>query len=270
MGHHLAGSEHQPLVNRSRPTGTGTRIGGARWCALGSVVFVAMLALSACSPSTSNLDPQPKSVVLVGDSLAEQAAPYLESMIGRATLVPQVFGGTAPCDWLDMDLGIAAGSVVVFSFNGNSLSPCMSDGLGGLLQGQAVVDKYRTDVDGLIAEAQSAGARVVLVGQPVHAESVGGNEVVTGINQVYADLSASTEIEFVDAGAAVENADGTFAASLPCLPDEEQCDPSGSNAVRNDDGLHFCPGAPPPGPCTTYASGAFRFAQAIAEAINQP
>jgi hypothetical protein len=241
-------------------------------CLAGFAVLVISVGLSACSTSTPPLstEPQPESVVLVGDSLAEQAAPYLEAMLEPIALVPRFFGGTAPCDWLERDLGITASSVVVISFTGNSTSPCMSDGVGGHLQGQAVLDKYQSDVDGLIVEALTVGARVVLVVQPAQAESLGGNLLVAGLNEAYTERSTPADIDLVDAGAAVENVDGTFAQALPCLPGEEQCDPSGSNVVRSDDGLHFCPGSPPPGPCPVYSSGAFRFAQSIADAVNQP
>lgn len=229
-------------------------------------MFVAMVVLTACSSSATR--PQPTNVVLIGDSLAEQAAPYLAPLIGTKTLVPQFFGGTAPCDWLDDDLRIDSRSVVVISFTGDSLSPCMSDGNGGHLEGQAIIDKYRADVTALIADARTAGARTLVVGQPVHADTA-SSEIVAGINEVYTDLSSDKDVRFVDAGAAVENPDGTFAHSLPCLAAEAACDPSGDNVVRSDDGLHFCPGSPPVGPCPEYSSGAFRFATAIADAVNE-
>ena len=131
------------------------------------------------------------------------------------------------------------------------------------------MDGNTVEVRGLdIRVARAAQhARVLLVGQPVRADTAPGNDVVAGLNTLYADLAAQLGVGFVDAGAALENPDGTFATSLPCVPDEAQCDPSGSNVVRNDDGLHFCPGPPTAAPCDTYSSGAFRFASAIAEAI---
>lgn len=209
-------------------------------------------------------------VFLVGDSLAEQAAQYLVQLLGSTSLDPRYFGGSAPCDWLEDDLQITEGSVVVISFTGNSMTPCMSDGAGGFLQGEAIVDRYRTDVATLIDRAHAAGARVLLVGQPVHSASLGDDDAVAGVNRVYVELSDTMGTSFVDAGAAVENPDGTFAQSLPCLIDEAECDPSGRMVVRNDDGLHFCPGSPPPGPCAVYSSGAYRFAAAIAQAVNEP
>lgn len=144
----------------------------------------------------------------------------------------------------------------------------MSDNAGGHLSGAAVVDKYRTDVTTLVNAAVSVHARVLLVGQPVHADPTPGNDIVAGLNTVYSGLDQGTNVKFVNAGAAVEDPDGSFATFLPCLPGETECGPFGSNIVRNDDGLHFCPGSPPPGPCPVYSSGAFRFANAIATAVS--
>jgi len=213
-------------------------------------------------------EPASDNVVLVGDSLAYQAAQYLPAMIGTRSLTPQVFGGTAPCGWLGKDLGTTATSIVVISFTGNSGAPCMSDGAGGYLQGQALIAKYRSDVGALISAALNASAQVMLVGQPIQGDNVGGNDIVDGLNPTYLELSNQEGVSFVDAGAAVENPDGTFAASLPCLPSEQECGPSGRNVIRNDDGLHFCPGLPPPGPCAAYSSGAYRFAQGMANAVR--
>jgi len=155
----------------------------------------------------------------------------------------------------------------VLSFSGNAMTPCMADGAGGYLAGQAQVDKYRTDVVALIAQVQSAGARVLLVGQPKRGAPVRADELEAGLEALYNDLATEDDVAIVDAGAAVENPDGTFAQALPCLDGESECDPSGNIVVRGDDGLHFCPGVAPYGECATYASGAFRFAKAIADAI---
>ena len=221
---------------------------------------------AACLPPTTKSN-SGATVVFVGDSLAVETAQFLPTLVEPSTLVPHVFGGTAPCDWLSTDLQLTADSVLVISFIGNSGSPCMADGAGGFLQGQAILDKYRTDVSVLIETARSAEARVLLVGQPHRIDSALSNEVVGGLNTIYTELASVEGIEFVDAGALVENPDGTFAVVLPCLPNEPLCDPSGSNVVRSDDGLHLCPGVAAPPPCQIYSSGAFRFAKAIADAI---
>lgn len=69
--------------------------------------------------------------------------------------------------------------------------------------------------------------------------------------------------------ATVENADGSPAQSLPCVPGEVECESSGWNVVRNDDGVHLCPGLNV-NPCPVYSSGAWRFANAIAIAAANP
>lgn len=249
--------------------------------------IIAALALVACNadggstadiigstiPSTS-VAPAPglagaRAVVLVGDSLAQQAAPYLQPLLGDRAFVPQFFGGTAPCDWVGKDLAVTADSVVVVSFIGNSSTPCMANGLGGFLHGTALVERYRTDLTALVAQARAGGARVLLVGQPQRA---GIDEVqveIDGVNSIYLSLVDGAAVSFVDAGAAVEDAFGAFTRTLPCLPGEAACGPDGNNTVRSDDGVHFCPGANPT-PCDVYSSGAFRFASAIARVINTP
>jgi hypothetical protein len=210
-------------------------------------------------------------VVLVGDSLAQEASPYLERQLGDTPLLEQYWGGTAPCDWLGKDLQAAAGRVVVVSFTGNSLTPCMADPSGEFLRGQALVDKYRLDLQQLVEEIRATGATVVVVGQPRRGPAAtAGTDAdleVAGINAIYADLAQRDGVSFVDAGAAVETPDGDYTTTLPCLPGEVQCGIFGDNAVRNDDGVHLCLGASPE-PCAGYSSGAYRFAEAIADALD--
>ena len=237
-----------------------------RSAGVAAIAAASLIALGANGCSSSPDQTTATNVVLVGDSLADQAGPYLSAMIGTKSFTPRYFGGTEPCGWLDTDLGITASSIVVISFTGNSITPCMSDGSGGHLQGQALIDKYRSDVSALVTIALDLSAQVMLVGQPVQGDGVGGNDIVMGLNATYVDLARQQDVTFVDAGAAVENPDGTFASSLPCLSNEQECDPTGSNVVRNDDGLHFCSGSTPE-PCAVYSSGAYRFARTIADAI---
>ena len=243
---------------RSRPS---------TWAALGAAALLALLSLAVYSTRD---DQATTDVVLLGDSIAQEAFPYLQPL-SNITVLERYFGGTAPCDWLDKDLLAARRRVVVVSFTGNSLTPCMADGAGGFLRGQALVDKYRVDLTALVGRIRSTYARVVLVGQPQRGpgagDAINGNLEVAGINTIYGELAESGSVSFVDAGAAVEASDGAFAAVLPCLPREPECGAAGNNPVRSDDGVHLCPGLTE-GPCPTYSSGAFRFATAIAEAIN--
>jgi hypothetical protein len=229
-------------------------------------VVLVVLALGACSLRASAPG---AGVVLLGDSLAEEAAPYLQEELGDTKVLDRFLGGTAPCDWLDTDLRARRDRVVVISFSGNSATPCMADE-GGQLHGQALVDRYRADLTAMVDKVRASGARVVLVGQPargfVAAEGAGQQEV-DGINAISTELAESDHVSMVDAGAAVEAPEGAFTRTLPCLPDEAECGPGEVNVVRSDDGVHFCPGTAQH-PCPIYSSGAHRFAHAIAEALE--
>lgn len=227
--------------------------------------------LVGCAPSTDSATsgvPAPiDQVVFIGDSLGEQTAPYLQPLMGSRTFVPHVFGGTAPCDWLGQDLSVTPTSVAVITFIGNSSSTCMADGAGGFLHGQALVDKYRSDIIALVEQVRSSGAQVLMVGQPQRQGDANVDTEITGLNALYSGLAEPGAVSFVDAGAAVEDANGAFVLRLPCMPGETQCDADGSIAVRSEDGVHFCSNAEAVG-CGDYSSGAFRFAATIAAALN--
>lgn len=223
---------------------------------------------STSGPGASTTLGGPTKLVLVGDSLAEEAAPLVAFLLPGVTVVDRHFGGTAPCDWTAQDLEADASSVVVISFTGNSGTPCMSDGASDFIRGDALIDKYRDDVRSLVESASAAGAMVMLVGQPTRADAVPGTDDVDALNEVYTELAEADGVGFVDAGAAVED-DGAYAPVLPCLPTEPECNASGENVVRSNDGLHFCPGDYET-PCPVYSAGAFRFAASIVDATKDP
>jgi hypothetical protein len=232
------------------------------------------VSLAATSPSDVSIavpldQPPLGKVVLVGDSLAQEADPVLRFLLAPTEVVPKFWGGTAPCDWLDVDLEADARTVVVVSFTGNSLTTCMSDGRGGFLTDEALVARYRADVTVLVDRARAAGAAVVLVGQPVRAARFDAEVEVAGINDVYRSLAAELDgVSFFDAGAAVEAPDGSFTERLPCSPYDRDCSADGTTVVRGD-GVHFCPVAGE-NPCPVWSSGAFRFALGLAEAAQHP
>lgn len=205
--------------------------------------------------------------VLAGDSLAQEVAPVLQMLLPDMPLVPKFWGGTAPCDWVGVDLEASPSSVVVVTFTGNSLTACMEDGAGGHLADQALVDRYRTDLGVLVDRARQAGARVVLVGQPHRAASFAAEFEVDGINQVLLEYAAAfPHVSYVDAGARVEHPDGTYADRLPCSELDPVCAPDGTTVVRGD-GVHFCPAAGK-NPCPVWSSGAVRFGLGIADGIH--
>lgn len=216
-------------------------------------------------------DPAPLGdrIVLVGDSLAQETAGLIQFLSPGKSVVPKFWGGTAPCDWRDVDLEATPSSVVVITFTGNSLTDCMSDGAGGHLIDQPLVDAYRHDVGVLVDHARQAGARVVLIGQPYRAPSFDAELEVDGINAIYREYAAAFPyVSFIDAGAAVETPDGRYTERLPCTPYDSDCAPDGTTLVRSD-GVHFCP-IVGQNPCTIWASGAFRFGSEIALAANDP
>ena len=208
-------------------------------------------------------------IVLVGDSLAQEVTPFLQYLTPGKAFVPKFWGGTAPCDWVNTDLEATRSSVVVVTFTGNSLTPCMGDGAGGFLVDQPLVDRYRQDIGTIIDHARQAGARVVLVGQPYRDARFDAQLEVDGINEIYRSYAATYPyVSFVDAGATVETPDGQYTDRLPCSSFDTDCASDGTTVVRGD-GVHFCPHVGH-NPCDVWASGAFRFGLAIAGAANRP
>jgi hypothetical protein len=208
-------------------------------------------------------------VVLVGDSLALEASQLVAYLTAPKEFGAMYFGGTAPCDWVDADLHADPTTVVVISFTGNSMTPCMSDGAGGFLVHGALAARYRADIETLINRSRQAGARVVLVGQPQHAPEYNDQDRVDAINGMFRQFAASwAGVSFVDAGAAVETPSGEYTDRLPCTWFDDDCASDGTTIVRGD-GLHFCPivGIPP---CAVHSSGALRFSLAISGAANNP
>lgn len=208
-------------------------------------------------------------LVVVGDSLAEASEPVIRYATPGKTFVKKFFGGTAPCDWLDDDLEATATTVVVISFIGNDSTDCMLAGAGVPPFGEALVDRYRSDVGVLIDEARKAGAWVVLVGQPLRRPDQGRDIEVDGINAAYQEYASSMSgVSFVDAGQFVETPGGLYTDRLPCAEFDIDCAPDGTTVVRGD-GVHFCP-IINVAPCPVWSSGAVRFGLEIAAAANDP
>jgi hypothetical protein len=225
--------------------------------------------ISKSSVPESTVPPVLDRLVLVGDSLADESAPVIEYFTAGLPIVSRHMGGTAPCDWLDDDLQATSRSVVVITFTGNNLTPCMLDAAGAQLRGDALVAKYRTDVATLVDRARAAGAWVVLVGQPNHRSTMGHDQQVAGINAAYRAIAERLpRVAFVDAGAAVESPDGSYTDRLPCTMLDTDCSADGTTVVRGD-GLHFCP-VVKVHPCPVWSSGAMRYGLAIVGAATNP
>lgn len=207
-------------------------------------------------------------LVVLGDSLAHETSGVIQFLSAPRRVVPKFWGGTAPCDWLGVDLQATRSSVVIVSFTGNSSTPCMSDGAGGFLRGSALVERYRADLTALVKRARASGARVLLVGQPLRAPSFEADAEVEGINAIYRSLAAQRYVSFVDAGGFVE-LNGQYTERLPCASFDPVCDADGTVVVRGD-GVHFCPVEAPSGACPMWSSGAVRFGLIVTFAALRP
>ncbi len=238
-------------------------------------------ALKAAPAARRTTNP---TVVLYGDSLAWEAKEFFAFNFANRSdvhVVARTYGGTAICDWLaEMadDAVALVPSVVVIEFSGNALTTCMQDSAGRALTGEALVERYRADVEAAIAAFAAVGAQILLAGAPViqsaerHPDGVHDRT----LNGMYADVADRyLSVRYVDAGASVLD-QGGWTATLPCLPGEPctgGLDGSGQpvNVVRAPDGIHFCPAAPNARrgvtqACPVWSSGAFRFAAAMARA----
>jgi hypothetical protein len=120
---------------------------------------------------------------------------------------------------------------VVLSFIGNDLTPCT-----GFETGTVLLDQYRRDITSLCVQA--APANCVLVGQAPRLPSDHGLPFGEP-TPLYIELASNNAFMYVDAGAAVEDANGGYVPSL-----------------RSWDTLHFSP------------EGAARYGYAIGEFLT--
>jgi hypothetical protein len=233
-------------------------------------VLAPVLAILLAGTGAACGDDEPTRVYVFGDSLVAQATPYLEDLLRERGFAPNVNSvpGSATCDWFGNFERVRDGfdpDVVVMAFSGNALGPCMRAEDGSALSSEEYVAKYRRDSERAI-EAFDDDTPFYVVGTPVNAE---GEDRVY---RVYEDLPARFDnVEFVDGGEYVTPG-GRFAMTLPCLEDEPCTGPvvdgERHNVVRAPDRAHFCEAEGAAGRCPGYSSGAYRFALAIAEAVE--
>ncbi len=184
-------------------------------------------------------------MLVFGDSLIEQAIPYL-----RSTDQIRAFGGTALCDWVDKMARAATveqPSVMVVEFVGNDVTPCM--------QGLPDARAGPSEVRGRHGSSEAARGRADPVGRR-RRPSATSAPATLGLY--------SSEPKFVDAGDAVL-ADGVYTDTLPCLADEGSIQGciNGRIRVRATDGKHFATSG------SGYSAGGRRFADAIDNAIRK-
>jgi hypothetical protein len=236
-----------------------------RFAVTAVLVALGVSVLGACG------DDDPR-VYVFGDSLVNQGSPYIKETLENRGFDAKIdsLAGTATCDWfqnIERARENYEPDVVVMSFSGNALGPCMLHPDGSALSNEEYLAKYRADTERAIA-AFGDETPMYLVGAPV---SRAGDDRVFRIYQALVD--EFDNVRFVDGGKYV-TPDHKFAATLPCLRGERCTGPTVNgvqhNEVRAPDGAHFCPSERGPGRrCAVYSSGAFRFARAIAEAVEE-
>ena len=200
-------------------------------------------------------------VVLAGDSITDQVAPYLEWILSRtATIEHRHLWGTATCDWFSDnrgDLGLEyleswQPHLYIVDHGGNGITPCMADAAGLPLTGEAYTAKYLADTEYVVELALRTGSRVLLVDQPVSR-----GDYRSGTGEIYRSMPARHPgglVRFFSTWPALTPG-GQFVQSAPCEVTEPGC-VDGRGELRE----------PPPN-VHLEALGAWRYAVAIVDEL---
>lgn len=239
----------------------------------------ATLGAVACTPAAAHQI----RIEVYGDSLAYQAAPYLNYFFttsGRVNTKNQIFAATAICDWVptigrEVDPRNPVGyhpNAIVMIFSGVALYPCMKDAHGFALSGQALLNKYASDARLAIRYAALAHIPIYFASTPIPKADADKYVGDTPLGNMYASLANQYPgiVRFIDAAQAVEW-QGHYTDTLPCAA-FEHCSgrwPDGTPTVvvRAADGVHFCPVPEIFFDCPTAMPGAMRFAAAITKQV---
>lgn len=236
----------------------------------------ASIPAADASPAVAEADDGRPTVTLFADSLGFEAAPTVADELGPLMRFDSSsMPGVALCDLIGaLDRAPEkAPDVAVVQFSGNNLTPCMSGPDGQLLDEAAVVDKYAADVETVVTILRSRGSRVILAASPRTAHTDIAEEINTIYSWTAIGWSARGEpVTYLDTATQLLGPLRSFAARLPCLPDEtagQGCGPDGTIAVRSVDGTHFCPlDTGGKTTCPIWSSGAHRFGVALADAVR--
>ncbi len=247
-------------------------------------VIVALLTVTAAAAGASPWKVlNHRRVALFGDSLAYEASgefTFLAHAQGYAAEA-HAYGGTAPCDWFgDLAAMVARPpsqrpSVAVLEFSGDAFTPCMEP-TGVMRSDDGIVSTYDRDAMTFVTTLLAAGIRPVFALAP----AVDHPSLVPRINELWRSIAAryaGSGVTVVDAGAPVEEPDGSFARTLPCGSWESPASGcfDGLVVVRAADGTHFCPTvtetmAGVVGVCPVPSPGALRYAFGLLEALEPP
>jgi hypothetical protein len=252
------------------------------------ITLVAFTALFALLPVKHADSLTPKTALIYGDSLTYESSWAISQQFATKngwTHAVRSFPSTAPCDWLSWltnDLATYQPSVVSLSTAGGAYTACMKDTNGNQMVpgSQAYYDKYSSDLAQFFSQVTATGAKVVFMKAPPMLDAA-ANERMNQISNIATQLAGQyhgVSISSVPRNA-VSNS-GKYTQTKPCLASETAalgCQPDGKIAIRNTDGLHFCPttyttsSSYPFWWCSSsYSSGAYRWGRAIANTTANP
>jgi hypothetical protein len=219
-------------------------------------------------------------VVVYGDSLIWEARTSLvQQMQIPAPVRVEAFGGTALCDVSDRIVQNARSEptrMVVIAFSGNALTPCTKR-MGPSPTPAQVSAMYAADLEWVLGHLRTLRVPTLLVGAPptISPDGVSSWGPINGAWQEAATRwqAHGADVTYANTGQALADANGRWTATLACLPNEDATRGcvDGAIAVRSPDRAHFCPAAAPgpDGTCPVWSSGAWRYGQAIAVAIQR-
>lgn len=208
-----------------------------------------LVLLSAGCRLISAPQAQTVSWLVYGDSLSEQAAPYLSQ---HGSVGSRFYGGTAPCNWvpgLNSDTGAFTPNKVLLQFIGNEPA-CMN--------GRNPQQAYEQDLTKIVNFWKDKDVPIIMILSPLSET----NDFAWA-RQAELKVANQLNVPVGDAGQSVLTSAGQFTFFLPCQAPETQSEGCGADPtqpgqirVRNPDGVHFGQSSP------TYSSGAERFAAA--------
>lgn len=225
-------------------------------------------------------------VLVYGDSIAEETQGALTAALGNGwNAVYRVFGGTAPCDWTTWaarDIRAFRPDVVLTSFVGNNLTPCMQQNGQGLV-GPAYAEQYRLHLTLLAEAAVASGAKVIITTSPVPSNRTFMDRSALVVSASWTAARALAEqgkpVYLSDDGVVLLDPASTTqrlgAQWLPCRSDGTESNACQGGMVQVHtplpDGVHLCPSLSPRpsiGGCAVRNVGAERYAVALAATIN--
>jgi hypothetical protein len=220
-------------------------------------------------------------VLVYGDSLVHEAAPYARDLLANVARVDaRVIGapGASLCDLLPQmyrDAQQFRPTMVVIDFSGNAFGPCMKHADGSDLDKTEWLAKYKADTIEAIRIFRNGSPQIWLGTAPIALvpEKKGDMDVYHLAAMEHALARDNPRVHVTEAGSAVLD-HGSWTHDLRCLP-KEPCQGGfkpdlnnvrvdGVNIVRAPDGAHFCP-VPYPQleDCPVYASGGLRYAAGL-------